>query len=290
MRKIIPSLLVLLLSSLYVCAAPPTQLTLSKAIEQNMVTVTGKTTNQEYDRLGLELTIKNNGSLRFNLMINTGVIFAPDSGDYQPLILAGGERMYMNPLHEGTIKVQTFCANSTKLAPHEGLTYSFSKNAGDTLTHILSFIQKNRIYGSLGQSAVWVFTNGHDLREVYDGNNDFLSKKLLDYIVKETGRAMPDYFAQPVINDEAGKQVYDPKTLKIYARFEHELQESKELTLGIYNQAGEMIQPVFENRRYGKAGHRFRVEFEAEGVEAGKYYIRLKSGDEVLNEQMVEVK
>lgn len=271
-------------------AAPPTQVSLSKAIEQNMVTITAKTTNQEYNRQGLELTIKNNGSLRYNLMLNTGVVFAPDSGNYQPLILAGGERLFMTPLSESKVRVQTFCADSRKLAPQEGLSYSFSKNAGDTLIHILSFMQKNRIYGTLGQSAVWVFTNNHDLREVYDGGNDFLSKKLLDYIVKETGREMPGYFAQPVINNEPAQEVYDPKTLKIYARFEHELEESKELTLGIYNDKGEMVQPVFENRRYGKAGHRFTVEFEAEGVEAGKYYIRLKSADEILNEQMVEVK
>lgn len=282
-------LFALILSSVYSFAAPPTQLSLSKAIQQNMITIVATATGQSYNEQGLKLKIKNNGSLRFNLMINEGVIFAPDSAGYQPLILVGGERLYMNKLAEGEVMVQTFCANSALSAPYEGLSYTYLKDAGDTLKKVLNFMHKNRMYGDLGQSAVWFFTNDHDLEEVYDGNNDFMSKKLLEYIISVTGRTMPEYHVQPTIADEPGQEVYNPKTLKIFAKYEYLLEEPKTLTLGIFNEAGEMIQPVFENRRYGKAGHRFRVEFEAKDVQAGKYYIRLKSGDEVLKETMVEV-
>jgi hypothetical protein len=67
------------------------------------------------------------------------------------------------------------------------------------------------------------------------------------------------------------------------------LQEPKKLTLGVYNAEGEMIQQVFTDRMFGKAGHRFRVTFEADDVSPGMYYIRLKEGDNVLREQAVEV-
>lgn len=283
-------LFLLLLVSAHASAAPPTQLSLSQAIEQHIVSVEAIATGQSYQKQALKLKIKNTGSLRYNLMINAGVIFKPDSAGYQPLILVGGERLYMDKLAETEVRVQTFCANSSLKAPLKDITYSYWKDAGDTLTKVLAFMQKNRMYGDLGQSAVWVFTNDHDLEEVYDGNNDFMSKKLLEYIVQVTGWEKPEYFVQPTIVEEPGEAVYVPKTLKIFAKFEQILEEPKTLTLGIFNHEGEMIESVFENRRYGKAGHRFRVEFEAEGVEAGKYYIRLKSGDEVIKETMVEVK
>lgn len=272
-----------------VYAAPPTLLNLSKAIQQHIVTVEAVATGSSYNKQALKLTIENTGSLTYNLIMNPGVIFVGDSAGFQPLILAGEEKLFMTPLKKATITVQTFCADSRGLAPIKGLTYTYSKVAGDTLVKVIDFIHKNRMFNDLGQSAVWVFTNNHSLNSVYDGGNDFMSKKLLDYIVKVTNRPMPAYFVQSDINTTPGEEVYKPKTLKIFAKFEEELESPRKLTLGVFNEQGEMIQSVFENRNYGKAGHRFRVEFEAKGVPAGKYYIRLKSEDVVLRETMVEV-
>lgn len=271
-------------------AEPPTILNLSQAIKQHIVTVTAEATGEAYNKKGLKLKIKNTGSLTFNLIMNDGVIFTPDSAGYQPLIFAGGEKLYMNPLKETEITVQTFCADSRAMAPEKGITYSFSKVAGDTLVKILGYIKDNRLYNDLGQAAIWVFTNGHNLNNVYDGSNDYVTGKLLDFITKTTGMTKPEYYVQSAVNNTPGQVVYEPKTLKIFAKFEEELKEPKTLTLGIFNEAGEMVQPVFENRRFGKAGHRFRVEFEAGNVPAGKYYIRLKEADAVLKETMVEVK
>lgn len=272
-----------------VYAAPPTLLNLSKAIQQHIVTVEAVATGSSYNKQALKLTIENTGSLTYNLIMNPGVIFVCDSAGFQPLILAGEEKLFMTPLKKTTITVQTFCADSRNLAPVKGLTYTYSKVAGDTLVKVIDFIHKNRMFNDLGQSAVWMFTNDHSLNNVYDSGNDFMSKKLLDYIVKVTNRPMPEYYVQSDINTSPGEEVYTPKTLKIFAKFEEELESPKKLTLGVFNEQGEMIQSVFENRNYGKAGHRFRVEFEAKGVPAGKYYIRLKSEDVVLRETMVEV-
>ncbi len=271
--------------------AAPTRLAIGKAIEQNIITVEAVATGNSYMQQGLELTIKNNGSLTFILEMNAGTIFKAEQDGYQPLMLAGEETLYIRPLQEKeVIKVQTFCANSELGAPQEGLKYTYSRMAGDTLIKVLGFIHQRRMYNRLGQSAVWVFTNGHDLNTVYDGTNDFTSKQLLEFITLHTERKMPGYFAEHKINTEAGQSVFEPKALKIYAQFEEKIKKTTTLTLGVYNEAGEMIQPVFENRRFGKNGHRFKVEFEAEGVAPGKYYIRLSDEEGVLQETMVEVK
>lgn len=271
-------------------AVPPTRISLTQALQQHIVSVKAEATGSNYMQQALKLSVKNTGSLNFILVINQGVIFNPETEGYQPLILAGEETVLLQPLKEASLNVQTFCADSRQSAPAKGIIYNYSQVAGDTLIKVLGYLKQNRLYNSLGQNAVWMFTNGHDLNSVYDGGNEFTSKKMQDFIINLTGRTRPEYFVQSAHNTTAGEAVYNPKTLKIYAMFEEKLEAPKKLTLGIFNQQGEMIQPVFENRNYGVAGHRFRVEFEAKGVPAGKYYIRLKEGDAVLRETMVEVK
>lgn len=289
MRSSILLLTILLFTGL-ASATPPTRIPISEAIQKNLIKLEAEATGNSYMKQGLKFTIENRGSLSFILVMDIGATFKPEEEGYQPLILAGGETVFLGPLRKGEqIKVQTFCGNSDASAPKEGIKYTYSGKASDTLVTILDFISKRRMFNSLGQSAVWVFTNGHDLNTVYDGGNDVMSKQLLEHIIKNTDRTMPSYFVENKINTEAGATAYEPKTLKIYAQFEEELKQPATLTLGVYNQAGEMIQSVFENRRYGSAGHRFRVQFEAQGVEAGKYHIRLSDENGVRQETEVIV-
>lgn len=271
-------------------AAPPTRLNLSKAIQQHIVTVKAEATGNSYLKQGLKLTIKNTGSLTYLLVMDNGVVFTPDSAGFQPLLLAGEETLMMQPLKEGTVNVQTFCANSDARAPIKGLSYNYGYKSGDTLVRLIDFLHKNRMYSDLGQSAVWMFTNGHSFSTVYDASNEFVSKKLQGYIITLTGRQLPEYYVQSSTSSESGQPVYNPRVLKIYASFEEKLSEPKKLTLAVYNAAGEVIQPVFENRNYGAAGHRFKVEFEAKGVDPGEYFIRLSEGETILKETVVEVK
>lgn len=269
--------------------AGPTRIPLSQAIAQHIVTVSAEATGNSYMQQGLRLTVKNTGSLNFILVMNQGVIFIPAEETAQPLLLAGEEIVPMQPLKEATINVQTFCANSSAAAPQKGLNYSYDKIAEDNLVKLLAFLKQNRMFNELGQNAVWHFTNGHSLNSVYDSGNELGSKKVMDFITNLTGKNKPDYFVKTSSSTIAGQPVHNSKTLKIFATIEQELKEPKKLTLGIYNEQGEMIQPVFENRHFGVMGHRFKVEFKAENAPEGKYYIRLKEGEKILHEKMVEV-
>lgn len=269
--------------------AGPTRIPLSQAIQQHIVTVSAEATGNSYMQQGLKLTVKNTGSLNFILVMNQGATFAPVDAEAQPLLLAGEEIMPMQPLKEATINVQTFCANSNASSPQKGMKYTYDRIADDNLVKLLAFLKQNRLYNELGQNAVWHFTNGHSLNSVYDSGNELASKKLVDFITTLTGKDKPEYFVQTSSSTIAGQPVHNPKTLKIFATIEQELKEPKKLTLGIYNEQGEMIQPVFENRHFGIMGHRFKVEFQAENAPEGKYYIRLKEGETILHEKMVEV-
>jgi hypothetical protein len=221
--------------------------------------------------------------------INQGVIFNPATEGPQPLVLAGEEMIRLEPFKEGTLEVQTFCANSAASSPPANTTYAFSHVGSDTLIRLLQYVKKNGMFDDLGQAAVWVITNNHTLNNVYDRYRDNLSKKLVDYLSTLTGLSAPDYYVANQLGNIADGPVYSPKTLKIYAQFEHVLSIPEKITLGVFNEDGSMLQPVFENRNFGKGAHKHRVEFEATGVKPGSYYIRLKSGETILQEKKVIV-
>jgi hypothetical protein len=262
---------------------------LSEAVKVGMVQVSGNATAMNYRSRALRLKLVNKSGSILQVKINQGVIFNPAEAGYQPLVCAGDEVITLQPFKDGQLDVQTFCADAPNSAPVQNLGYSYSRLGSDTLVKLLQYIKKNFMFDDLGQDAVWVVTNNHSMETVYDGTREAQSEKLIDYLSMITGKPKPTYFVSNTVNLSPGQPAYTAKPLKIHAKFEQVLTESKKLTLGIFDQSGKMVQEVFSNRTYGKAGHRFTVTFESSNVPAGKYYIRLKEGETVLQEKMVEV-
>lgn len=264
-------------------------MTLSEAIKVNMIQANGTATGMNYRSRALRLKVVNKSGSIIQLKINQGAIFNPADPAYQPLVCAGEEMITIQPFKDGQLDVQTFCADAPKNAPNPNMAYSYSRAGSDTLVKLLQYIKKNFMFDDLGQDAVWVVTNNHSLETVYDGTREMQSEKLIDYLVMLTGKPKPAYFVSNTVSVTPGQPAYTPKPLKIHAKFEQVLTEQKKLTLGIFNESGKMVQEVFSNRPHGKMGHRFTVNFESSNVPAGKYYIRLKEGETVLQEKMVEV-
>jgi hypothetical protein len=266
------------------------RLDLSEAIRLKMVTLTEvKATGQSYKAKALRIKLENRSGSDILIKMNTGVVFKPTDPAYQPLLLAGDEPVMLAALKTAEADVQTFCADADASAPDKDLVYEFSHMASDTMVKLLQWVKKNHLFTDLGQHGVWVLTNDHSLERVYDVSRDLISKQFVEFLSALTGKPKPAYYVISDINETPGQPVYTPKALKIFAQFEQVLTAPAKLTLGVFNEEGTMVQPVFENRSFGKSGHRFRVEFEAADVPAGNYYIRLLEGARVLQETKVKV-
>jgi hypothetical protein len=263
---------------------------LSAALKDKIVTVKAVNIEGGYQGKTTKLVFVSNSKDALQIKVDIGTVLVPDSGKYQPLILAGEEILALRPMGGGELTVQTFCGNSPKSCPAKNHSYSYAGIASDTLVNVLRFIQVHAIFDGLGQNAVWAITNTQDLSDIYDNTRLALSGELLDVVCKATGRPKPDYFR---VNSPAaqipGAPAYVPKPLKIIASFRIILESPKVMTLGVYNDKDEMIQQVFEDKEFQKSGHEFGVEFEAADVPAGNYYIRLKEGTTVLQEKKVRV-
>ena len=271
-------------------SAAPLRLNLKVAMEKHLVDVSAEATQQGYRGKGLRLKITNKSGSQLMLTMDQGLIFSPEEKRQQDLVLAGGEtNLFVQPFKDATLDVQTFCAEASDAAPTTGSVYTFSKTGDTQLVQVLQYIKRSYMFDALGQSAVWVITDGYNPATAYDAGRDVQARKLVDFLVSVTGRKADAYFTQYAQSTTPGEPVMQPKPLKIVAQFEQLLDAPRKLTLGVYDEKGTMIQKVFQDQMFGRAGHRFKVEFQSADVAAGRYFIQLKEGEAVLQETAVRV-
>lgn len=262
---------------------------LGEAINKHLVKMDAVNFKGNYTGKSMKLTITNLQKSTMVLKVTPGIILKADDSSYQPMALASEETVVIQPSKQSAVEMYTFCGNAPRRCPGMDMHYSFSHMANDKLMPVLKFIKDNMLFDYLGQSAVWAITNNHEPGEIYDPERPEISKKLIDLVCQITKKDRPNYYSVGSYSPAVGQPAYNPKKLKIYADFELRLTDAKTLSLGVYDQAGNMIQKVFENEQFGAIGHRFTVEFEAEGVEAGNYFIRLTEAGKAIKEQMVRV-
>jgi hypothetical protein len=265
------------------------RINLSEGMANGLVTVKAWANGNGYHNKSLHMAITNTSDKAIQVVVDPALIFRPDDTTYQDLVLAGTDLIVIKGKGTTEMESQVFCGKSYAHAPARNVNFTFLRSGGEVMAKVMGFINQNKIYDALGQDAIWALTNRHELNGVYDSNRPELSKKLLDFMSAATGWPVPEYYKQYATNPRGSGPVVAPKALKMLANFEWILQAPKKLTLGIYDKDGKMIQPVVENEDFGKGGHRVRVEFEAEGVQAGTYYIRLMDNTTVMKELAVKV-
>lgn len=260
---------------------------LKAAMDQGLIQVKASSAGRGYHAMRLQ--VKNTGASALQLTIDTGLIFRPADTSYQDLVIPGGDNLFVAAGRETSVELNSFCGKSYASTPADSLVYRFHEKADAGMVKVLGFILQHRLYDRLGQHAVWVLTNGHELAGVFDPERAALSQQLIALLAEVTGRPLPDYYRVYGINEQPGQIAFVPKVLKMYAQFEWKQESTQVMTLGIYDEAGRMVQPVAESQEFRNGGNRVTVEFEAEDVHAGKYFIRLMNGSTVVKEQMVLV-
>lgn len=281
--------IILLLSAFAFRAGAAMASGLKEAMQNGTVRVTATTTANSYNGKALRLEINNTSRNRLQVTIDPALIFRPEEEGYQHLVLPAEEMLAIAPGATAAIEVQTFCGKMHAMSPGAGLSYKFLKQGDSSLIKVTQYIRKNRLYDYLGQQAIWAITDKTDLEGVIDPNRSKQSAELLALLVNLTGRPVPPYFKMYKLDTTAGQPVFRKRVLKIVSNMEWKLQEPASISLGIYNAAGDLVQGVLDEKPMAKGGYRMQVQFEAEGAPPGKYYLRLKDKDKLLQEQIVSI-
>lgn len=271
------------------CHAATEKWTLKSALENHLIDVRASSNGAIYFQKSLRLELTNKTNRNIQLAVDPALIFRPADTTFQNLVVTGEVFVVLSAHGRSNIDLQTFCGKNYAHAPGADISYKFHQQGDSVMIKVVQFINKNRLYNNLGQNAIWALTNDHNLYGIYDETNPLVSKNLVTYMARLTGWPVPDYFNRYQMNTTPGAPAMSPRVLKIFSLFEWKLQESKMLSLGIYNAAGVLIQPVIEETAFSKGGYKLTVTFEAENIAAGNYYIRLMDGNTVMKEQSVKL-
>lgn len=262
---------------------------LKEAMNAGLVKVTATSTGAVYHNKALKLQIVNTSREALQLTVDPALIFRPDDTAYQDLVLPGRETIVLTSGNAADLTVQTFCGRMSALAPGKALVYRYARQGDSTMIKVLQHISAHHLTDAFGQSAVWALTDRHNLEGVVDPARPKESADLFALMVKLTGWKTPEYFKMYRLDTVAGQPVFRKRLLKIVANLDWRLEESKKLTLGIFNQTGDLVQGVLEEKEMKRGIYKMQVQFEAEGAPPGKYYMRLREGDRIMKEIRVVV-
>lgn len=263
--------------------------TLKSAMAKELVKVSALKAEGSYNEKGLSLKIDNKSKETLEISVDPALIFQPEDTAYQDLMIAGNERTTIAPGASRQLMLQSYCAKSYARGPLKGLVFRYQKQGDSNMIKVMDYVRKNGINNESAQHAVWVLTNKHDLSSVYIRGQDEASRKLVAYMAGLLHQELPPYFRQYNINTTPGQPVFVKKTLKIFALFQWQLDQPKNLTLAVYDSSGRQVDKMFENKAFKKGGYELNATFESAAVTAGDYYIRLLADGTMLKEKKVTV-
>jgi hypothetical protein len=253
------------------------------------VKISATTTGKSFKGKALSLQVSNTTRERLQLTVEPALIFKPDEGGYQDLVLPSEEMLALAPGATATIEVQTFCGKASASAPGPKLSYKLWKQGDSNLIKVTQYIRRNNLYDYLGQQAVWVITDKSDLDGVIDPDRPKVSADLLALLVKLTGRQAPDVFRLYKLDTTAGQPVFTKRILKIVTKLEWRLEDKAAISLGIYNKTGDLVQGILDSKPMTRGIFRMMVQFEAENAPPGNYYLRLFKDEKLWQEKVVTV-
>jgi len=289
MRKLISFLFVTVLP-VWAFAAT-TSVKLSEALKNQIVKMEARSSNGHYMGKGAILTITNLSSNKLEVTVDLGIILKPYVPSIQPLVLAGTETITLKAREKGELEVYVFCGDAPKACPIKDLTYTYLKTGSDTLIKVLEFINRNAIYDYLGQCAVWAVTNkDHSLMGIYDKDRDQLSRELIGITSAATGKPQPAYYAINEKNETSAQPAYQPKTAKLFVPLDFTLSASAVVSVGVYDKAGHLLHYIIERKLMQPGKQSLMQEISAEGMERGKFIIRVTDPERTLAEKEVEIK
>jgi hypothetical protein len=258
---------------------PIKELTFLKGLQSKQITLVKTASNGGYMGKCLSVSLKNNTTAPIMVKMDPALIFTPLENKYQHLVSVGEEAIVLNPGETKTEKLQTFCGKAPASSPKDSLNYKFWKQGSPEMVLASRYIREHALYSSIGQHAVWMFTNNHCLRNVYSfGPDEAKGKLFVEYLAKITHQSVPEYFTFHKINtiDTSGP-VYDRQTSTIIVNVEWKGEFSRNIRVAILDENKKVYKEITDGEVISSNGdHKISVIIDPKKTPKGVYYVQLK--------------
>lgn len=275
-----------------------TYLSLEEALKTGSIKYTAKGNSESTHYITpITIHIENIKGKTVNIMIENGRLFTSSSPSIQNLIITKKELIVLAPNQKKTITLYAMCTQKSNSSPSDNVAYSAGNMADDNLLTISRCIEKNKYFESVGQRAVWVFTDNSPVDMVAGFNNEaseklqelirILTMNLADSPHRKKLKELNEEIDQ--INDEIFRTVDERYTnyseqsyrSEITGYFEYYLKEESEVMIGMFDVNGIIVRELTYNPNVKKGKHRFDFSFDSSLYTDNKYYFKLIVNREV---------
>ncbi len=265
--------------------------TLRRSVFNKLVSVKATSAGGLYENC-LKLDITNNSPDTLLMTVDPAMIFQPDDTNYQDLVTMGTETVPIVPKETAKMSVFAYCGKSYARCPARNMNYTLARRVDSVLVKTMKHMKEQQVSTSLGQTAVWHFTNRHCLNTVYDHNNPRASEELVQFIAKERHSKVPDIFTEYETSVKPGMPVMvaDGKaTTYVVVKWKH-ANAPKHMIVTVLKENGDVYKRIYGNDQIDKEGHTVLVAFNSVNDIKGVYYVELKGDDgKVWDKQKVIV-
>ncbi|MFT6319695.1 MAG: hypothetical protein ACJAT4_000612 [Granulosicoccus sp.] len=229
----------------------------------------------------LKLKIKNLQKKKLNIQIPAGLIFNSNDSTQQDLMITEEKVLAIEGNKRRVTKMYAACIQAPNGSPTLGSGFSLSMLASGHLLQVAQYLANEKLYKSdASQYAVWAVSNNKRVENIDHG-------KLANYVADLLGKAHPEYVVVHKTTSSPGEPAYREAPSIIKGRWKFKTKEDKIMTFGLYTKDGLLKHAFFENKKKVRGLHKFSFTFKVFNMPQGEYYIRLISGEEVIEEKEV---
>jgi hypothetical protein len=225
----------------------------------------------------LRLHMANTTCKTLKIKIDPALIFDPVDGEFQKLVVVGGDSVMIEPDKKVDVTLQTFCGNAPKSCPTKDLRYHFAKQGDSAMILTMKYIREHELYNHLGQRTVWTFTNpdDHSINTIYSLGDPDASQKLMEYVAKLRHLEVPKYYSYYEIQNRPGEPMIKEGTGKEIVEMSWGNEGYRNMYVIVYREDGTVYKSNAGNEHCSADMRRFIVTFDSE-KERGFYYVELR--------------
>jgi hypothetical protein len=234
----------------------------------------------------IEMTVRNNTAQALYLQLEAGRRLDSQTQAQQDILVTQAQEIVVSAKQSKLLDVKGMCCQAHNSAPRPGALYTVGTMADSNLIRLANYIDKNKYYHDYtAQQSVWVISDDNSLGSV-TGDHKEMVKGLREYVSKITGKVIPPYEVRYGNGNDLDLLGHPTR---IDGTFEYTLPVNGHATIAIYNEAGTLVQVLFEDLSHERGEYKLYYTFRTRELPDGTYYAKLKLGGMLQKEEKIVI-
>lgn len=236
--------------------------------------------NGGHEGKSIRLKLMNLKKKKLEIYVPAGLIFLSVDSTLQDLIIIQERLLVLDKLQKRSFTLYAMCIQSGNSSPIKGSLFEVGDEAETKLMELVKHIDENNIRTSAAQYALWAVSDNKRVENIVE-------PKLAIFTANLLGKPIPAYIIRHARQNRPGQSAFVDAPVVIEGTFKYKSDKTRVVSFGLYNKDGKLLFSAFDNQEQKKGHHKFKFLFEVRNVAKGKYYARLMSEGEVLEELAV---